>query len=350
MIKPYKIVLASGFAVLAIGTVVYAIANVFADRELESGTKTGNQSTISDATASGGSAVKFGQASGGCSTTNPWAPGGPDPWGGCWPGPDNTGVPAGTTLTAYTGSCTITANNTVIDSKNVQCSPLTVQASNVTITKSLLFGGVNIPSSSCGSASMTLTDVHVDSPQEVGGAGDTGILRCSYTANRVEVTGGRRSMSCVNNCTIENSWVHDQGDDSQNQAHFSGIRMEQNGTIRHNTIVCEGTRSGVVSGCSAGLTGYPDFAPIHHNLIERNMFLRGSGNGPGICAYGGATGGKPYSNDPTNATYIRFIGNRFVRDGAQYCGIYGTISGYDENGTGNEWTDNLYDDGTAVNL
>jgi hypothetical protein len=29
------------------------------------------------------------------------APGTADPWGGTWPGPDNTGVPSGTTLIAY---------------------------------------------------------------------------------------------------------------------------------------------------------------------------------------------------------------------------------------------------------
>ena len=343
---------ASIFATLLLASAVYAAVNVYSNQEAESGLRTGNASTVSDSTASSSQAVKFGTASGGCSTTDPWAPGGPDPWGGCWPGPDNTGVPAGTTLTPYTGSCTITANNTVIDSKNVQCSPLTIQASNVTITKSLLFGGVDIPSAYCGSASMSLTDVHVDSPQDVGGggnAGGNGILRCNYTTNRVEVTGGRRSMYCVTNCTIENSWVHEQGVDPEAVAHFSGIRMEQNGVIRHNTITCEATRSGPGSGCSAGMTGYPDFAPITNNLIERNIFLRGGAGGSTVCAYGGATGGKPYSNDPTNATYIRFISNRFVRGGNQYCGNVGTVLHYDGGRTGNQWTDNLFDDGSPVN-
>src|SRR5215831_13844290 len=34
---------------------------------------------------------------------------------GGWPGPSNTGVPAGVVPTAYTGPCTITVANTVID-------------------------------------------------------------------------------------------------------------------------------------------------------------------------------------------------------------------------------------------
>jgi hypothetical protein len=37
-------------------------------------------------------------AAGSCPSSTPNAPGGADPWGGCWPNSANTGVPAGTTL------------------------------------------------------------------------------------------------------------------------------------------------------------------------------------------------------------------------------------------------------------
>lgn len=339
----------SGVLLVVGAGVAYAASNVFVAHEAEAGTRTGSASTITDASASNGQAVKFGVGGASC-TGAAFTPGGPDPWGGCWPGPDNTGVPAGTTLTAYTGSCTITTAGTVIDARTVNCSPLTVRAANVTISKSQLNGGVNIESAYCSSASMTITDSSVDLPAEVGGnSGSTGILRCNFTANRVDVTGGRRSMYCVNNCVIENSWVHEQGVDPQEEAHFSGIRMEQTGTMRHNSITCEATRSGPGSGCSAGLTGYPDFAPVTDNLIERNLFYGGAAGGSTMCAYGGATTGKPYSNDAANATYIRFIGNRFVRGGSGHCGNLGTILHFNPTRTGNVWTDNLFNDGTAVN-
>ena len=39
-----------------------------------------------------------------------------------WPDETNTGVPAGTTLTKYTGPCEITQKNTVIDAKTVNCA------------------------------------------------------------------------------------------------------------------------------------------------------------------------------------------------------------------------------------
>src|SRR5262245_34737857 len=42
-------------------------------------------------------------------------PSGPDGAGGCWPGPDNTGVPAGIALRMYDGPGGITENGTVLD-------------------------------------------------------------------------------------------------------------------------------------------------------------------------------------------------------------------------------------------
>ena len=100
---------------------------------------------------------------------------------------------------------------------------------------------------------------------------NTGLMRGNFTANRVEITGGRRSVYCEYNCTIENSWVHDQGGDPGGDAHFSGIRMGESTTVRHNTITCEALR-GPGTGCSAGLTGYGDFGPVQNNLIENNIF------------------------------------------------------------------------------
>lgn len=340
----------ASIAIIAVS--VYAGVSGFINREVEAGVVSGGAESIADTTASGGQLVKFGSSvpGGGCETTVQFVPGGPDPWGGCWPGNNNTGVPAGTTLTNYTGPCTITANNTVINARTINCGPLVVRAANVTITNSLVNDGINIETAYCSTASLSISDSTIDLPISVSGgnSGSTGLLRCSYTANRVNVTGGRRSMYCANNCTVENSWVHAQGVDEVGGAHFSGIRMEQNGVFRHNSITCEATRAAEDSGCSAGLTGYPDFAPVQNNLIERNLFYRGGAGGSTVCAYGGATTGKPYSNDPANATNIRFISNRFVRGGNGYCGNVQTVIHYSSGRTGNQWTDNLFDTGVAV--
>ena len=57
--------------------------------------------------------------------------------------------------------------------------------------------------------------------------------------------------------------------------------------------------------------------------------------GSGFCAYGGATGGKPYSSDPTNATNQKFTNNVFQRGGNSKCGTYGPVTSFNPNRTGN---------------
>ena len=59
-----------------------------------------------------------------CATQTQHIPDGPDGSGGCWPGPSNTGPNAPeSSMSQYSGSCNITAANTVIDSKVINCSP-----------------------------------------------------------------------------------------------------------------------------------------------------------------------------------------------------------------------------------
>lgn len=259
-----------------------------------------------------------------------------------WPSAGNTGVPSGTSLSAYTGPCTITADNTVIDAKTVNCT-LNIQASNVRIVNSRINGGIDLRDPKNTDYSFTITDSEV----HVGDNLNTGIMRGNFRATRVEVTGGRRSIYCVYNCVVEDSWVHLQGGDPGGDAHFSGVRMEQNGTFRHNTLVCEAAR-GSGTGCSAALTGYGDFAPVQNNLIENNRFVGSLGGGSTMCAYGGssgADGSKPYGH---LARDIRFINNVFTRGSSGECGNLGAVAGYDASRPGNLWQGNTWDDGTAI--
>ncbi len=59
-------------------------------------------------------------------------PGGVDPWGTCWPGPNNTGVPAGTKLRPIHGDRTITKRGKVVDGWDVS-GCINVAALGVTI-------------------------------------------------------------------------------------------------------------------------------------------------------------------------------------------------------------------------
>ena len=124
--------------------------------------------------------------------------------------------------------------------------------------------------------------------------------------------------------------------------HESGIRMEQNTTLIHNTIACDAPIVPPDAGCSAGLTGYGDFAPIQDNLIQNNLFLPSTG---GACAYGGSSGGKPYSDEASN---IRFIDNVFERGTNGKCGVYFPVTDFDTSAPGNVWQNNTWSTGGAV--
>lgn len=132
-------------------------------------------------------------------------------------------------------------------------------------------------------------------------------------------------------------------------AHASSVRVEQNATVTHNSLVCDFQGPFVNSeiGCSADLTGYPDFAPIKNNTIQNNL-LMSNNIGNGFCAYGGGTAGKPFSGDATNATNIKFLNNVFQKGANGKCGAYGPVTDFLSGRTGNVWSGNVWDDGTAV--
>ena len=139
-------------------------------------------------------------ATGNCTTTAN-IPGGRDPWGGCWPGPSNTGVPSGVTLSAYTGPCRITTPNYVIDRRVVNCK-LDIVASGVVISRSVVNGQINI-----SSGSARISDSYVNS-SPTGTERDVAIKGPNVTVLRVEIVGGQLGVYCGHNCIVRDSWTH----------------------------------------------------------------------------------------------------------------------------------------------
>ncbi|MET0885796.1 MAG: DUF4082 domain-containing protein [Mycetocola sp.] len=253
-----------------------------------------------------------------------------------FPSAATTGVPAGTTLSSYTGPCRITTSNTVIDAKIVNCNDLQIVAPGVKITRSKINGKIYTDHEGIGA--FTITDSEVNAGQYEG----TGIGNARFTATRIEVTGGNRSVNCFLDCTIQDSYVHGQFTDYTGRAHESGIRMGSNSVIRHNTIACDAPDVAPDAGCSAALTGYGDSAAVRNNTIDGNLFVGGSG---GYCAYGGSTAGKPFSSGTRD---IRFTNNVWERGEHGRCGWWGPITSFDSNAPGNVWSNNTWDDGDPV--
>lgn len=342
------------------------------NKEAESGSRTGNVSIVSDSTASGGSAVAFGQAAavGACPIadrltitsgnqadypsysvgTQVYVPDGPDPWrdgsdtlGGCFPGPSNTGIPSGTQLTDYIagipsrnedpghltenfyfpneGTCYIKAQNTVIENKQINCS-LRIRSKNVQIKNSVVNGVIYVDSDWCvdsgnGTSSFSLTDSTVFNPSAYGGRT---LGMCDFTVLRSKVYGGPSVASC-SNCTIQDSYMYldDTSADSINGIqHNSVIRVGPKANLIHNTFQClvkSYDNTGVTddpteaSGCSANQTAYSHDGLIpHDSTIKRNFYMTTSG---GYCAWGGSTSGENNQSDGVHD--LKFIENIFQR-------------------------------------
>lgn len=257
-------------------------------------------------------------------------------------------------LTNYTGPCNITVANTVIDSKTVNCD-LTIRASNVMIRNSRVNGSVD------GLEGTSSSFILQDSSVVNGVRADCLCVGSdNFVVTRSEIRGAYREIYCRRNCVVRDTWVH--GQQLQQPQHASGIRQEQGSQVTHSTLSCDWPHpdDNTSMGCSADLGGYPDFAPVKHNTYNRNLFIGATSSntptdnppGPagttGFCAYGGGTTGKPFSGDPTNATFQVFTDNVWQRGITRKCGDYGPITDFIVGRTGNVWTGNVWTDGATV--
>ncbi len=334
--------------VLCVGvlSILGMVMRVWADggnSEAEQGTRLGNVVSITDDSASAGAAIMFGQTATDC-PGEPNTPGGEDPWGGCWPGPHNTGYPQGAlgdtrspvTLTPYTGPCNINTNNVVIDSKEVNCDRLRITGQNVTIVNSLINGRIDTPSPDDPqySFSFTLTDSTVNAEAMLE---EKAVKLGNFVITRADIKGASNSITCTNYCTVIDSWLHAQDTDPEGILHVSGLRQGGYGTYRHNSIICEAARGqGAGGACSGAITGYGDQVIVQHNLIERNLILAGTSS---ICVYGGSGNGRIYADQANN---IRFINNVFGRGESGRCGTYALIAAWRPDLPGNEFTGNTW--------
>jgi hypothetical protein len=256
-----------------------------------------------------------------------------------WPDASNTGVPDGVTLTAYSGPCTITELNTVIDAALVNCD-LDIQTTGVSITRSRINGTVYSTDGSGFSFSIS------DSEVVIGHRVATGLSATHYVATRVEVTGGNRGAYCQFDCTIQDSWIH--GTEWEDQWHASGVRPEIQTTVRHNTLACDAHPPvGFEGDCSADMTGYPDFAPPHDWTIDGNLFVANELDAA-YCTFGGSSPGKPFSDDPLTGVDIKFTNNVFQRGTSGTCAAYGPVADFNPAKPGAVWSNNTWDDGTPL--
>lgn len=320
--KPFLFILA--FAVLgAILLFSTRAATPYANLEPEAGIKSSNVITVSDTTASSGSAIRF----------NATAP----PTGN-WPDATNTGVPAGVTLRSC--ATPITAGGTY-DS----CSwpnGLTVQAQNVKITRSKVIGKVNLGYDSGAVSGLVIEDTEIDGNQ----TRDAVIANVAFTGRRLKIHNGRIFIWTSAGLLLEDSYLFNlYCKDTDHCGGITGTPLE--GTIRHNTIMANlapwaGPFNPSDGGVSAAITAYThaDFwPPINGLLLENNLIQSREAV---YAAYAGGTGAVG------RAQNIRYINNTFKRvSSGRPAAMDGNITSFHA-GYGNLIDGNKYDTGEPI--
>jgi hypothetical protein len=157
------------------------------------GSSAGGSSAGGSSGSGGSSGVGGGQAgSGGCSLVKP--------------GPDNTGVPAGTTL-APRGSITVDQQGAIVEGLDINGS-ITVLADDVIIRKVRITSGDYYPIRYFDNDN---TGLVVEDSEIIGTSGDvtSGIAFTNYTARRLNIHGMADGLKADANVLVEDCWIHD---------------------------------------------------------------------------------------------------------------------------------------------
>lgn len=245
-----------------------------------------------------------------------------------WPSPSTVGVPAGTVLTNYSGPCTITVPNTVLDARWIGCT-LTIATTGVVITRSIVDGGILTGRSNATGQPVKVT---VEDSRLIGHGSTRGIDGSAYVVLRSHLSGDTSGGWCWRSCLVEQSYIEGSGD------HTSAFRLQRDGVMRGNVLWCKRGIADTDGGCSSDLTSYADVIDGQQTVIDNNVL---TGNlfkaTPGwYCMRAGF------------GTNWAVTGNTF-EVGAGRCSEQSGGGPVDAWGSG-VWSDNRYTDGRLVTV
>ena len=256
-------------------------------------------------------------------------PDGPDGWGGCWPGPRTTGVPADTNLTRVPqqarrgpgwewdsrdrilvvdapdatitgldvdGGLYIRGSGVVIQESRAKflaldpggpanfCHPAeseTIRA----LTECTDVPGVSDDAAGASRAEPTvLEDSEIDyhgTPEDPG----TCITGRNLTVRRTDVSGCENGVDADSYVTITDSYVHDLYNSATGDPHTDALQSGVGAhlVLEHNVFYgfTQGCTypddSGSCNGTSAiNLGGQPDESTVQHTLVRRNLLAGGA--------------------------------------------------------------------------
>jgi serralysin len=180
----------------------------------------------------------------------------------------STGVPTGTSLSAYTGPMTITTPGTVIDGKSIN-GTLTIQADNVTIKNcQITSSNFWVIDADNGYANTVIQNCDIRGSGTVkGGAGIVG--GTMIVGN--DISNVENAIVPGSNATIKGNYIHDlfyNGTDP----HYDGIQIQggQNGVlIEDNTILSKDTSDIIIQDYFGSVSNIT----INHNFLSNDDWL-----------------------------------------------------------------------------
>jgi hypothetical protein len=227
-----------------------------------------------------------------------------------------------------------------------------VLTSGLVITSSKINGSINDEENDARSFSI------IDSEVDAGAEQAPAVWHTNLTVLRSNIHGGQTSVSCVDLCTVKDSWLHGQVHDlSKADQHFGAFLSNGGGSatkpslVQHNTIVCDVPEThigGGTSSCSGDVNLFGDFGGVSHYTMDNNFLGAGTVQGhPSLCAYGGNSDVASGHKQP--ADNIVYTNNVFERGPFGTCGVFGPVGDIDMTRPGMVWTNNRYEDGVVIN-
>ncbi|WP_196250937.1 hypothetical protein [Cellulomonas sp. JZ18] len=220
------------------------------------------------------------------------------------PGPDTTGVPAGTRLTVHEGDMRITKAGTVVDSMDIR-GIVRVEAPNVTIRRSVISGrpsdtSVGLVMVLEGARNVTIEDSELYSKHRSPNV--RGVIGQSFTMTRVEVHSVTDQLMVTGgDVLVQDSWLHGNLH-WENDPNFGGgpthddnVQIAAGSNIRLLRNVLEDTRNAAVM-------------VTQDRGAVRGLELRGNRIGGGGCSVNLAE----KSHGPLSGTVL--ADNTFERD------------------------------------
>jgi len=210
-----------------------------------------------------------------------------------YPGPDNTGVPAGTTL-RRSGSITVEKDGQVIDGLDIQGCVL-VTADNVVIRRSRIRCADKYSIRTLNATNLLVEDVEIDGR----GMNEAAVCCANYTLRRLDISNVIDGPRLADNTVIEDSWIHHLHRRAGSHNDTLQTTGATNVTIRRNAL--EAFHPDNDDPMNACLMIGSTTGPVVANLIFEGNYCNGGNYSIGI-------------RRDLNASNVQIRNNTFGRD------------------------------------